>query len=84
VARRPRKFSYKEQQEWGTIERNILDAEQMVAACQAALQDPAVGSNAAELETRSQALESAQAEVDRLYARWAELERKRSEFAQAT
>jgi ATP-binding cassette subfamily F protein uup len=79
--RRPRKFSYREQQEWGTIEDTILAAEELVATCQAALQDPTVSSNATELLARNEALEKARAEVERLYGRWAELDRKRIQIA---
>ena len=80
--RKPKKLSYREQKEWGTIEDAILKAEEAVATCQAAMQDPAVVSDAAALQERSQALVSAQAEVDRLYARWAELDEKRAQIAQ--
>ena len=46
---------------------------------QAALEDPAVASDAARLESLLDAAEAARAEVDRLYARWAELEAKQAE-----
>ncbi|MCC2642083.1 MAG: ABC-type transport system, ATPase component, partial [Nitrospira sp.] len=45
----------------------------------AAMQDPAVRSNANELQERSHVLQAAQADVERLYARWAELEERRAE-----
>lgn len=79
--RKAKKLSYREQKEWGSIEENILKAEEQVSACQAAMHDPAVISNAAALQDRSQALVVAQAEVDRLYARWAELDRNLTESA---
>ena len=82
--RKPKKLSYREQKEWGTIEETILKAEEQVATCQAALQDPAVVSNAAELQARSDALVEAQAEVERLYARWAELDEKRAQTVQSS
>jgi ATP-binding cassette subfamily F protein uup len=82
--RKPKKLSYREQKEWGTIEDAILKAEEAVNNCQAAMQDPAVLSDAAALQERSQALVSAQAEVDRLYARWAELDEKRAQIAQSS
>ena len=82
TVRKPKKLSYREQKEWGTIEDSILKAEEQVAACQAAMQDPAVVSNAAELQARSEALVAAQAEVERLYARWAELDEKRAQAVQ--
>lgn len=72
-------LSYKERQEWEQIEAKILKAEAQVAACQAAANDPAIASSAADLQARYGALQDAQAEVERLYARWAELDAKRSE-----
>jgi ATP-binding cassette subfamily F protein uup len=83
-ARKPKKMSYREQKEWGTIEESILKAEEEVTACQAAMQDPAVLSDAAALQARSQALVAAQAEVERLYARWAELDEKRAQTVQSS
>ena len=83
-ARKAKKLSYREQKEWGTIEENILKAEEQVSACQAAMHDPAVVSNAAALQDRSQALVAAQAEVERLYARWAELDEKRAQTVQSS
>ncbi len=72
------KLSYREQREWEQMEEAILAAEAAVATCQAAVADPAVAADAGELARRCAALDAAQAEVDRLYARWAELESKRA------
>lgn len=72
-------FSYKEQKEWDQIEAKILDAEQRVAACQAAANDPAIASSPTELQERYATLHVAQEEVERLYARWAELDAKRTQ-----
>jgi ATP-binding cassette subfamily F protein uup len=80
-ARRPKKLSYREQKESGTIEADILKAEAQVATCEAAMNDPAVLSNATELQSRHVAWVAAQAEVERLYARWAELDRNLTESA---
>jgi ATP-binding cassette subfamily F protein uup len=77
--RKGKKLSYREQKEWGTIEDTILKAEERVAACEAAMHDPAIMSDAAELQARSHALNAAQVEVERLYARWTELEEKRTQ-----
>ncbi len=84
TVRKPKKLSYREQKEWGTIEDTILKAEEQVTACQAAMHDPAVVSNAAELHARSEALVVAQAEVERLYVRWADLDEKRAQTAQSS
>ncbi len=72
-------LSYKEQKEWDQIETTILIAEERVAACQAAANDPAIASSAADLQERYAGLHAAQIEVERLYARWAELEEKRTQ-----
>ncbi len=72
-----RKLSYGDQREWDGMEAAITAAERHAAACEAAAHDPAVATNAAELGARCRALEDAQAAVERLYARWAELEAKR-------
>ncbi|ULA69693.1 MAG: ABC transporter ATP-binding protein [Nitrospira sp.] len=83
-ARKAKKLSYREQKEWGAMEESILKAEDHVSACQAAMHDPAVMSDAAALQDRSQALVEAQAEVERLYARWAELDEKRAQTVQSS
>ena len=78
---RKRKLSYREQKEWGSIEQDIIRAEATVSACRAAVEDPMVVSDAAALEERLGTLETARAEVERLYARWAELEGMRVQSA---
>jgi ATP-binding cassette subfamily F protein uup len=72
----PRRLSFKERREWEAMEAVILAAEQVLAACQTAVADPAVATDPAALAERWQALEAARREVERLYARWAELEAK--------
>lgn len=76
VARGLKRLTYQEQREWEQMEETILAAETALTECQAAVEDPAVASDPAALRTRWEALESARAEVARLYARWAELEAK--------
>ncbi|HEV2846320.1 MAG TPA: ABC-F family ATP-binding cassette domain-containing protein, partial [Thermoanaerobaculia bacterium] len=71
-----KKLSYREQQEWDRMEEKVLEAEETLAAAQAAVEDPAVASNPTELQARCAAMEAARVEVERLYARWAELEEK--------
>ncbi len=65
---------YLEQREWDGMEAAILEAEAAVAACRQAAEEPAIVSDPAALQARYAAFDAAQAEVDRLYARWAELE----------
>ena len=72
-----KRLSYLEQREWEGMEAAILAAEASRDACEAATHDPAVASDAAEVAERYRALEDAAAAVDRLYARWAELDAKR-------
>ncbi len=72
-----KRLSYHEQREWDAMEEAILAAEDELAACRAALTDPAVVSDAAELARRFAANEAASTRVERLYARWSELEAKR-------
>jgi len=71
---KPRKLGYREQREWDAMEGRILEAEERLRACREALGDPAVVSDHVEVKARLDAQTDAQAEVDRLYARWAELE----------
>ena len=75
---RAKRLGYREQREWDGMETAIGAAEANVKACQEAAEDPAIASDAGALEARYAALETAQAEVDRLYARWAELEDKQN------
>ena len=72
-------LSYKEQREWDQMETAIARAEERVAICQAAANDPAIASSAADLQERYASLHAAQAEVERLYARWVELDEKRAQ-----
>src|SRR6267378_1054633 len=73
---RPKRLGYREQREWDGMERAILDAERAVEACQREVEDPTIASDPTALQQRYAALEAARGEVDRLYARWAELEAK--------
>ena len=72
-----KRLSYLEQREWEGMEAAILAAEAARDAHESATHDPAVATDAAVLAERYRALEDATAAVDRLYARWAELDAKR-------
>jgi ABC transport system ATP-binding/permease protein len=76
TAEKPRRLSYHEQREWDEMEARIIAAEQRLEDCQRAASDPGVASDHAVLTGRVAALAAAHAEVDALYARWAELEAK--------
>jgi ATP-binding cassette subfamily F protein uup len=75
--RAAKKLGYAEQREWESMEAAILAAEAEAARCHAAAEDPAIVTDAEALHRRTGALAEALAEVERLYARWAELESKR-------
>jgi ATP-binding cassette subfamily F protein uup len=71
-----KKLSYMEAREYETIEERIHAAEAELAGRQAELLDPEVTRDAERLQAAYAGMEAAQAEVDRLYERWAELEAK--------
>nr|WP_211193823.1 ABC-F family ATP-binding cassette domain-containing protein [Pyxidicoccus fallax] len=74
AARKPGKLSYKEQRELDGMEAAIEAAETKKAALEAQLADPAVYSNGPKVAEVNKELEATAAEVDRLYARWQELQ----------
>ncbi len=76
AAPKPRKLNWNEQQELGRMEVDILSAEEEAAARQAEVERAATAGHAA-LADACRALEEAQQAVERLYARWQELEAKR-------
>jgi ATP-binding cassette subfamily F protein uup len=78
LGEKKKKLTYKEQREWDSMEEAIFQAEEVVTKRREELEDPAVASDHDELHARLIRQEEAQAEVDRLYARWAELERKQT------
>jgi ATP-binding cassette subfamily F protein uup len=79
--RKPGKLSFKEQRELEGMEQAILAAEERKGALEATLADPETyrkdGAGVARLRAD---LDAAAAEVERLYARWQELEAIRSEI----
>jgi ATP-binding cassette subfamily F protein uup len=77
-AEKTKRLSYLEQREFDAMETSVLEAEERLAAAQKAAADPSIAADAQALQERFAALSAAQAEVDRLYARWAELEAKQS------
>ncbi|HYO83424.1 MAG TPA: ATP-binding cassette domain-containing protein, partial [Bryobacteraceae bacterium] len=71
-----KKLSYMEAREYETIEARLHAAESRLAAAQNALNDPAVASDPAALQLAYAEMQSAQADCDQLFERWAELEAK--------
>jgi ATP-binding cassette subfamily F protein uup len=71
-----KKLSYLEAREWEQMEGRILEAEEATEALRAEMQSPEVSSDGPRLHACYEKLQTAEAEVHRLYARWAELEAK--------
>jgi ATP-binding cassette subfamily F protein uup len=71
-----RRLTYLEKREWEQMEQAILDAEEALAAARGAVDDPAIASDPVALHERWAALQAAQAAVEHLYERWAQLEQK--------
>jgi len=74
-ASKARKLSFKEKQELERMEASILEAEQTVARCEGEVERSATAGHVA-LTEACHALEEARQAVERLYARWQELEAK--------
>jgi ATP-binding cassette subfamily F protein uup len=73
-----RKLSYLEAREYSSIEHRVAAAEEKLELKRTAAADPAIASDAPGLMNAHAELEEAQREVDELYARWAELEKKQA------
>ncbi len=72
------KLSYLEAREYASIEERVADAEHVLQAKRVQLEDPAIASDGPRLLAAHEELENAQDKVDELYARWSELEKKRT------
>jgi len=73
-----RKLSYQEARELEGMEERIANAEEELQLKQAELHDPAIASDGQKLHSASLKLDEARKFIDKLYARWAELEQKKS------
>jgi ATP-binding cassette subfamily F protein uup len=73
-----KKLSYHEVRELETIEERIAEADKKLETGRTALEDPAVTSDSDRLKAACIEMDEAQNSLDRLYARWAELEKKKS------
>jgi ATP-binding cassette subfamily F protein uup len=71
-----KKLSYLEAREYSAIEELVAAAEEILDSKRVAAEDPAIASDATRLMNAHKELEEAQSEVDTLYSRWAELEKK--------
>ena len=75
-----KKLSYRELQEYETIESRILEAEEGRDACRAKCEGPDIASDHLQLQEALEALAAAEANVETLYKRWTELEEKQRRF----
>ncbi|MFN7918694.1 MAG: ABC-F family ATP-binding cassette domain-containing protein [Bryobacteraceae bacterium] len=71
-----RKLSYLEQREFEGMEPRILEAESILNSARSEMEHPDTVSDPIHLQQAYAAMQQAQAEVDRLYERWSELEGK--------
>ena len=69
-----RKLSYNDQRDWDTMEERIVVAEDTLAKAQATASDPTIAASSIKVQDAYKAIETAQDAVDKLYARWTELE----------
>jgi ATP-binding cassette subfamily F protein uup len=70
----PRKLTFKETRELAGIEDAIATTEARVKELEAAIADPAVFTDWAKVQALTAELEAGRAEVERLFARWQELD----------
>jgi len=77
AVRSKKKLSYLEAREYDTIEQRLAEAEATLQAKREQLEDPAIASDGPRLVAAHSEMEAAQVAVDILYARWAELEKKK-------
>ena len=75
---RKKKLSYLEGREYDTIEERVADAEEILQAKREQLENPEIVSDSERLLAAHAEMEQAQEKVDLLYARWAELEKKKN------
>jgi ATP-binding cassette subfamily F protein uup len=78
AATAPRRLSTVEMRELNGMEARIMAAEAEVEACQARMADPAVAADHVKMRAAWEAVQAAQDRVHQLYARWEELEARRS------
>ena len=71
-----KKLTYKEQKEYSEIEEDIQEAEATCERCRLKSEDPTIASDYEQAQKVYEELKEAEQEVERLYARWAELEAK--------
>lgn len=78
VSTSTKKLSYHEKRELEQMEANILSAEKDVVNCQAKLDEAALSNNANLLQEACEKMNIAQERLEKLFARWQELEDKKN------
>ncbi len=73
-----KKLSFKEKFELENMEAKILELEQSLAAFEAEAQKPETVSNASKVQDVYEKISKTQKEIETLYARWADLEKRSS------
>jgi ATP-binding cassette subfamily F protein uup len=73
-----KRLSYLESREWESMEERILGAEELLEERKSEVQTAAAAGDSVRLQAAYQALQAAQDEIDRLYARWVDLEAKQA------
>lgn len=68
-----KKLSYLEAREFATIEQRVEESDARLLAARSRVEDPAIATDAGALQTALTELAAAEAENEKLYARWAEL-----------
>jgi ATP-binding cassette subfamily F protein uup len=75
-SQKKKKLSYIDERDYATIEQRLADAEQVLKAKRAQLEDPAIASDGPRLLAAHTEMETAQKALETLYSRWSELEEK--------
>ena len=71
------KLSYLEARDYASIEQRVAAAEHVLQSKREQLEDPAIASDGPRLLAAHAEMEAAQDQVDELYSRWSELEKKK-------
>jgi ATP-binding cassette subfamily F protein uup len=73
---RAKRLGYLDQREFDAMEATVLAAEERLADARRRAEDPSIAADATALQQRFAEVAAAEAEVERLYRRWSELEAK--------
>lgn len=76
-SRKPGRLSYLDQLEYDQMEEKILAGEDLCGELEKQIEDPGLAADPVKLQTVWEQLDQARQEVEQLYRRWEELERKK-------